>query len=118
LHLEDIESIKALKARYGYHCDDSYDPDGISSLFIEDGVWDGGQFGRHEGRQAIHAFLPDLARDRIGFAMHLFMNPLIEVSGDTAIRSLVLAGTNYLARRQSGDLVRGPLLRGIRQSRR
>ena len=84
LQLEDIEAIKILKARYGYYCDDSYNPDGISSLFVEDGVWDGGQFGRYEGRQAIHGFFRDLARDKIGFAMHLFMNPLIEVSGDTA----------------------------------
>ena len=83
LQLEDIEAIKILKARYGYYCDDSYDPDGISSLFVEDGVWDGGQFGRYEGRSAIHDFFRDLARDKIGFAMHLFMNPLIEVSGDT-----------------------------------
>ena len=95
LQLEDIEAIKILKARYGYYCDDSYNPDGISSLFIEDGVWDGGQFGRHEGRQAIHAFFHDLGRNKIGFAMHLFMNPLIEVSGDTA-RSLVPAvSTNH-----------------------
>ena len=83
LQLEDIEAIKILKARYGYYCDDSYDPDGISSLFVEDGVWDGGQFGRYEGRNAIRGFFRDLARDKIGFAMHLFMNPLIEVSGDT-----------------------------------
>src|SRR5262245_11383232 len=47
LRIEDIEAIKILKARYGYYCDDSYNPDGISSLFVEDGVWDGGQFGRH-----------------------------------------------------------------------
>jgi hypothetical protein len=39
LQLEDIEEIKILKARYGYYCDDSYDPNGISSLFVEDGVW-------------------------------------------------------------------------------
>jgi len=45
MQLEDIEAIKILKARYGYYCDDSYNPDGISSLFIEHGVWYGGQFG-------------------------------------------------------------------------
>jgi len=83
--LEDLEAIKALKARYGYHCDDSYNADGISSLFVDDGVWEGGQLGRHEGRKAIRAFFRDLARDKISFAMHLFMNPLIEISGDTAI---------------------------------
>lgn len=38
MQLEDIEAIKTLKARYGYYCDDNYDPDGISSLFVENGV--------------------------------------------------------------------------------
>ena len=84
LKVEDIEAIKMLKARYGYYCDDSYDPDGISSLFVEEGVWDGGQFGRHEGRQAIHDFFHGISREKIGFAMHLFMNPLIEISGNAA----------------------------------
>ena len=118
LQLEDIEAIKMLKARYGYYCDDSYNPDGISSLFIEDGVWDGEQFGRHEGRQAIHAFFHALGRNKIGFAMHLFMNPLIEVGGDTAIGHWYLLCPLNHARKQSGGLVLRPLLRGIRQSGR
>ena len=37
--LADIGKIKNLKARY---CDDNYDTDGIASLFIEDGIFDGG----------------------------------------------------------------------------
>jgi hypothetical protein len=90
--LEDLEAIKALKARYGYHCDDSYNADGISSLFVEDGVWEGGQLGRYQGRPAIHAFFLNLARDKISFAMHLFMNPLIEINGDTAIGHWYLMG--------------------------
>jgi hypothetical protein len=85
MQLEDIEAIKTLKARYGYYCDDNYDPDGIASLFVENGVWDGGQFGRHEGRRAVHVVFHGLSRDKISFAMHLFMNPLIEVSGDSAV---------------------------------
>ena len=90
--LEDIEAIKNLKARYGYFCDDSYNADGIASLFVEDGVWDGAQLGRHEGRSAIHGFFRHLARDKITFAMHLFMNPLIEVNGDTATGHWYLLG--------------------------
>ena len=35
--LEDIEAIKRLKARYCAQCDDGYNPDGIASLFVEDG---------------------------------------------------------------------------------
>ncbi|MBV8360284.1 MAG: nuclear transport factor 2 family protein, partial [Deltaproteobacteria bacterium] len=37
--LEDIENIKQLKARYCAFCDDNYNPQGIASLFTEDGVW-------------------------------------------------------------------------------
>jgi ketosteroid isomerase-like protein len=54
--LEDIESIKKLKARYCAHCDNNYDADGIASLFTEEAVWDGGSFGKHNGREAIRTF--------------------------------------------------------------
>ena len=47
--LEDEAAIKVLKARYCEFCDNDYDPDGIASLFIETGVWDGGFMGRFEG---------------------------------------------------------------------
>ncbi len=49
--LADIEEIKNLKARY---CDDNYDADGIASLFIEDGIFDGGLSRPvSEGREAV-----------------------------------------------------------------
>jgi hypothetical protein len=51
--LEDIETIKRLKARYCAMCDAGYDSDGLAGLFTEDAVWDGGSFGRFEGREAI-----------------------------------------------------------------
>ncbi|HIC33375.1 MAG TPA: hypothetical protein EYO78_01125, partial [Gammaproteobacteria bacterium] len=51
--LEDVEAIKVLKAEYCAYCDDHYDPDGIASLFVEHGVWDGGFMGRFEGTEAI-----------------------------------------------------------------
>ncbi len=47
--LFDIEQIKQLKHRYCAYCDEQYDPDGIASLFTEDGVWDGGPFRLVEG---------------------------------------------------------------------
>ena len=40
--LEDESEIKRLKAKYCEFCDNSYDADEIASLFIQDGVWDGG----------------------------------------------------------------------------
>ena len=56
--LEDIEAIKQLKAEYCAYCDDGYNPDGIANLYTEDAVWDGGPFGRYEGRDAIRKLHP------------------------------------------------------------
>lgn len=82
--LAAIEDIKKLKAIYCSYCDDQYDPDGLASLFVEDGVWDGGkEFGRHEGRESIRAFFTG-ASGSIVFAAHLVMNPIIDVDGDVA----------------------------------
>ncbi len=81
--LYDIESIKQLKARYCAFADENYDPDGISSLFTDDGVWDGGPFGRHEGRAAIRTFFSEVSKS-ITFVDHYATNPLIEVAGDHA----------------------------------
>jgi len=82
--LAAIEDIKILKARYCAYCDDGYDPDGIISLFIEAGVWDGGEeFGRHEGRAKIHSFFSNVS-EQILFAAHLVQNPIITVDGESA----------------------------------
>lgn len=82
--LTAIEDIKNLKAVYCGFCDADYNPDGLSGLFVEDGVWDGGkEFGRHQGRAAIHKFFSG-ASGSIVFAAHLVMNPIIEVDGDSA----------------------------------
>jgi hypothetical protein len=51
--LEDIEAIKKLKARYCAICDDDHNPDRISSVFVEDGIWEGGDFGKAQGHRAI-----------------------------------------------------------------
>ena len=88
--LEDTEAIKRLKARYCGFCDDGYNPDGIASLFTEDGVWDSGDtFGKCEGADAIRKFFTG-APKQLPFALHYVMNPMIEVDGDTA------TGTWYL----------------------
>jgi ketosteroid isomerase-like protein len=81
--LEDVEEIKKLKARYCGYCDADYDADGIASLFTEDGVWDGDTRGRYEGREAIRRFFKG-ASQRVTFAIHNVMNPIIEVKGDMA----------------------------------
>jgi hypothetical protein len=81
--LEDIEKIKQLKARYCGYCDDNYNPEGIASLFTEDGIWDGGNLGKAEGRAAIIAFF-ERAPSAFSFAIHHAMNPDIVVNGDHA----------------------------------
>ena len=74
--LEDSEAIKKLKARYCAYCDNNYDADGIASLFTEDAVWDGGDFGKYEGREAIRTFFRG-APKLFPFAIHQVMNPII-----------------------------------------
>ena len=87
--LEDIEEIKLLKRRYCAYCDDNFDADGIASLFTEDAVWDGVIRGKNEGRDEICSFFQN-APQRRPFAIHMVLNPIIEVNGDTA------KGTWYL----------------------
>ena len=87
--LEDIEEIKRLKHRYCAACDNNFDADAIASLFTENAVWDGGNFGKLEGREAIRSFFQNASKN-MPFAIHMVLNPIIEVNGDTA------KGTWYL----------------------
>jgi SnoaL-like domain len=87
--LEDLEAIKKLKARYCLYCDNHYDADGIASLFTEDGVWDGGDFGKYDGREAIRTFFRG-APKVFPFAIHQVMNPIIDVQSDKATGSWYL----------------------------
>jgi hypothetical protein len=83
--LEDIESIKGLKALYAEICDDNYNPDRMADLFTEDAVWDGGEhFGVYHGREAIVEYFAGIS-DKIVFARHYFVQPRLKVDGsDTA----------------------------------
>jgi len=81
--LDAIEKIKSLKARYAAACDNNYDADAIAALFTDDAVWDGGQFGRAEGRENIRQFFRR-APEIFSFAIHNVMNPRITVEGDHA----------------------------------
>lgn len=81
--LFDIEQIKQLKHRYCAYCDEQYDPDGIASLFTEDGVWDGGPFGLAEGYEGIRTFFADVS-NQVSFANHYVSTPIIEIDGDNA----------------------------------
>ncbi len=83
----DIRAIAELKATY-CNCADggwdrpSHNPEKVSALFIQDGVWDGGVFGRYEGREAIYGYFKDCQRFPLGY--HFVGNPIIKVDGDSA----------------------------------
>lgn len=81
--LAAIEDIKQMKAEYCAYCDDGYDPERLAPLFVEDAIWDGGEFGRYEGVAEIKKFFSGISADII-FAGHLVLNPIITVDGDTA----------------------------------
>lgn len=87
--LEDLEEIKQLKARYAAYCDANYDADALAELFTEDAIWDGGALGRNVGREAIRQFFRGSSQ-RITFAVHNILSPIIDLAGDTA------TGTWYL----------------------
>lgn len=83
--LEDIEAIKKLKAHYCAACDDDHDPDKVTALFAEGGVWEASGIGRFEGREAIHGYMSNLrASGRIRNSAHNVFNPDIDVHGDQA----------------------------------
>src|SRR5882757_548174 len=81
--LEDIEAIKKLKARYCAVCDDDHNPDKITTLFAEDGIWEGADAGAHKGHEAIRKLFQNF-QQRISFSQHNVMNPDITVEGHTA----------------------------------
>lgn len=82
--LEDIESIKDLKALYAEICDDNYNPKRMADLFTEDAIWDGGKhFGIYHGRDAIVKYFAGIS-DKIVFARHYFVQPRLKVDGSDA----------------------------------
>lgn len=81
--LEDIEAIKQLKARYCEICDDDHNPDRITSVFAEDGIWESAEFGTGRGHAEIRKLFQGFQK-LIEFSQHNVMNPIIEVHGDRA----------------------------------
>jgi uncharacterized protein (TIGR02246 family) len=84
--LEDIESIRRLKARYCQACDDDHDADAVAACFVEDGLWEGPSLGVHaKGRAAIRAYIGGVrAGGRMRHSAHMVTNPVITVDGDRA----------------------------------
>jgi len=85
--LEDVESIKRLKATYCYlvdsGLDDSSQMDAFEPLFAND-IWVDFDFlGTHKGKAAVLYFYQGIA-DLLSYSAHQLTNPLIDVTGDRA----------------------------------
>jgi hypothetical protein len=81
--LEDLESIKQLKSRYCEICDDNHDSERITSIFTDDGVWEGKGIGKAQGHAEIKALFENFQKT-ISYSQHMVLNPIIEVDGTTA----------------------------------
>jgi hypothetical protein len=104
--LEDLEEIRTLMAMYTRYWDSGIDPEAgdeaerarrFSELFVEDGVWEVPKLGFHyQGRPALRDFLERTEIDHTidadgvrrplpGLAIHLAVNPYIQLDGDSAV---------------------------------
>ena len=81
--IEDLEAIKQLKSLYCEICDDDHNPDRITTIFTEDGIWEGPGIGKAEGHVELRALFVRF-QELISYSQHMTMDPRIEVDGDTA----------------------------------
>jgi hypothetical protein len=82
--LEEKEAIRDLMYRYCFTTDREADPDKWAGLFTEDGIWDGAEFGRMQGHDALKAFMVKATSGGGAGFRHNMANMLIDVDGDTA----------------------------------
>jgi len=81
--LEDIESIRQLKALYCEICDDNHNPDRIVTIFTQDAVWEGKGIAHASGHAEIHALFEKF-KAMMSFTQHMTVNPRIEIDGESA----------------------------------
>ena len=70
--IEDLEAIKQLKATYCDICDDDHNPERITTIFAEDGIWEGAGFGKAQGHTAIRELFKKF-QTLISFSQHQVM---------------------------------------------
>jgi uncharacterized protein (TIGR02246 family) len=89
--VEDRLDIHELYVRYAQAIDDG-EYDNWLACFTEDGVFESGRFGRHQGQEGLRKFTR-IYRDSLGGAsvLHVITNVLFKIEGDGA------AGSCYLA---------------------
>lgn len=57
--------------------------DRITSLFVEDGIWESPAFGKATGHEEIRTLFESF-RGMFSFSQHNVMNPRIEIQGEKA----------------------------------
>jgi hypothetical protein len=88
--LEDIQEITQLKARYfeaangGWPGKSSHDGIAVAALFAEDGTWETIGYPRAAGRAAIRTLFRSF-RLNVPLALHMAVDPIIQVNGDTGV---------------------------------
>jgi hypothetical protein len=110
--LLDIQEITRSKSRYGFlvdKCVETRDPalaTQLGDLFTEDAVADFGEkvLGLHKGRAAIKKLFGEMLPSRRVWCWHIFHNPIIDVTGDTASAHWTL----YALSRGEGDPIDKP----------
>lgn len=114
--VEALEDVRLLKTHYCDLCDAAYPADELCLLFTEDGVWDGGEMGVFEGKEAIHRFFTNMP-NVMSMAIHHVTNSAVEVSEDAnsaigrwyLLQTATLAASNeavWLAASYEDELVR------------
>ncbi len=95
--LENLEQITEVTMQLARHFDNNYHADGVVSLFTDDGVFDGGPFGRHEGLAAIRGFF-ETVTGQITFAKHHLATHAIHLSdsGTDAAGQWYMWGTHTI----------------------
>ncbi len=98
--LEAIEAIRQVKARYCEICDNNHNPKEILTIFTEDGIWEGEGIGRAEGHEEISTLFSSF-QSEISFSQHMVQNPVIDVTGDTAVARWYFFGMFKFFRNES-----------------
>lgn len=79
--LEAAEQIRSLKQAYARACDNGYSRTGLTEVFAEDAVWDGGSFGRYVGLEAICEFFAGQGPS-VTYTKHFMLGHTVEVDDD------------------------------------
>jgi hypothetical protein len=82
--LEEKDAIRDLMYRYCFATDRDADPDVWAGLFTADGIWDGAEFGRFQGHEALRGFMVQATSGGKAGFRHNMSNIMIDVDGETA----------------------------------